>query len=96
MPRAGAQLLSLLGTELTIVARDAGDSATGANALRHINEIQHRIHGQVFALLHDDTTAYPSGAFVEFLHGAGHPTLEQAIANAIERALRRFHSLASD
>lgn len=89
-----ALLLSLLGHELTIVARTAyefqGPGVTDPRLLRDLNEIQHRLHGQIFSLLRNSAPAFPPDALAWWLSAEGKPHLQNGLAHAFQRTLHRY------
>ena len=94
-PEVQARFLARLALELTVVARGthpqaATDTADAvcAETLQAVNELQHRIAGQLVHLLSHDPHRYPDDVFCAmFDHtGAESPALRQGLEWAIEEA----------
>lgn len=69
-PREKARLLSRLGHNLTVAARDASGAIEPAGAVRKLlalNELQHTVTGKLIALTGDDPEAFPDEDFLEVL-----------------------------
>ncbi len=93
-----SQLLALLGHELTILGRYAyefqGPGVTDPRLLRDLNEIQHRVHGQLFSLARCGEPDFPADLMASWLFGEGKPHLQTGLAFAFERAAQRFRAAA--
>jgi hypothetical protein len=93
-------LLPLFGHELTVIARTAyefqGPDVTDPRFLREINEIQHRVFGQLAAIARGNRTNYlPVDVLVSWLLAENKsPRLKLEVAHAFERALQRFRAAA--
>ena len=95
-----SKLLSFLGHELTIIARMAyefqGPGVTDPRLLRDLNEIQHRVFGQLIAIACGRRSNYlPVDVLVSFLLAADKPDrLKQDVAFTFERALKHSRTAA--
>ena len=95
-----SKLLSFLGHELTIIARTAyefqGPGVTDPRFLRDLNEIQHRVFGQLMAIARGKRSDYlPVDILVSWLLAENKPArLKLEVAYAFERALKHFRSAA--
>ena len=91
-------LLSLLGHELTVFGRTAyefqGLGVVDPRLLRDLNEIQHRIHGQLVSLTRSDIGDFPPEALASWLFGEDKPELQMSLSHSFERALQRFKTVA--
>ena len=93
-------LLSFLGHELTIIARTAyefqGPGVTDPRLLRDLNEIQHRVFGQLMAIARGRRSSYlPADTLVAWLLAEDKPArLKQEVAYAFGRALQHFRAAA--
>jgi hypothetical protein len=94
------RLLPLFGHELTVIARTAyefqGPGVTDPRFLRDINEIQHRVFGQLMAIARGNRTDYlPADVLVSWLLAENKsPRLKLEVTHAFERAIQRFHAAA--
>lgn len=92
--------LSFLGHELTIVARMAyefqGPGVTDPRFLRDLNEIQHRVFGQLMAIARGGRSNYlPVDILVSWLLAESKPPrLKLEVNYAFERALKHFRAAA--
>ena len=95
-----SQLLSFLGHELMIIARTAyefqGPGVTDPRFLRDLNEIQHRVFGQLMAIGRGRRSDYlPVGVLVSWLRAENKPArLKLEVGYAFERALKNFRAAA--
>ena len=95
-----SMLLSFLGHELTIIARMAyefpGPGVTDPRLLRDLNEIQHRVFGQLMAIACGRRSNYlPVDVLVSWLLAEDKPEhLKQEVTHAFERALKYFRAAA--
>lgn len=95
-----SQLLSFLGHELTLIARTAyefqGSGVTDPRFLRELNEIQHRVFGQLMAIGRGQRSDYlPVEVLTSWLLAENKPSrLKLEVAYAFERALQRFRAAA--
>ena len=88
-----ALFLSALAHRLTIDARSAygveGDTVDNPGQLRKVNELMHRILGQQFKLMRNDTERYPDDIFIRMLfEGASDCGFGEIIGSRFEEA---FH-----
>ena len=93
-----SRLLALVGHELTILGRSAyefqGPGVTDPRLLRDLNEIQHRVHGQIFSLARRGEPDFPADLMASWLFGEGKPHLQTGLALAFQRAVQRFRAAA--
>jgi hypothetical protein len=93
-----SRLLALVGHELTILGRFAyefqGPGVTDPRMLRDLNEIQHRLHGQLFSLLHRQRPDFSPDLLTSWLLAEDKPHLQKGLALAFERAVQRFRAAA--
>src|SRR5262245_31415192 len=92
-PNAQLRVLAELGHNLTIVARDTYEfQAPGVRApqrLRDINEIQHRIFGQIVALATVDQGRYPDDDLISIVLEFGDEHVRAQSLRALQGALTR-------
>ena len=91
------KLLLLFGHELTVIARTAyefkGLGVADPLFLRNINEIQHRVFGQLIAIERGDSCYLPMDVLVSWLLADNKSSrLKFEVAHAFERAVNRFRS----
>jgi hypothetical protein len=92
-PRNRLRALARLAHDLTIVAREyyvpGTMDLTDPAAVREINELQHRVAGQVRALLEDDPMRFPDDVIARIImeESPGRPALRAAIRREFVRAL---------
>ena len=95
-----SKLLSFLGHELTIIARTANEfqglGVTHPRFLRELNEIQHRMFGQLMAIARDKRSDYlPVDVLVSWLLAESKPArLKLEVGYAFGRALKHFRAAA--
>ena len=95
-----ARFLPLFGHELTVIARTAyefqGPGVTDPRFLREINEIQHRIFGQLMAIGRGNRSSYlPLDVLASWLLADNKtPRLKLEVAHALGRAFQRFRAAA--
>ena len=93
-----SRLLALVGHELTILGRSAyefqGPGVTDPRLLRDLNEIQHRVHGQLFSLTQRGKPDFSPDLLASWLFAEGKPHLQQGLSFAFERAVQRFRAAA--
>ena len=91
-PAAQIETLIRLAYALTIVGRDTAYEP-GSLELRHpqrlraLNEVQHRICGQVLALLASDSDRYSDDALASIILEQDDPELRRQVAAAFARSL---------
>ena len=92
-----SQLLSLFGHELTVLGRSSyefqGPGVTDPRLLRDLNEIQHRVYGQLASLTRCGQPDFPADILASWLFGEEKPHLQQGLASAFERALESFRAV---
>ena len=95
-----SRLLSLLGHELTVIARTAyefqGPGVTDPRFLRDLNEIQHRVFGQLIAIARGRRADYlPVDVLVSWLLAENKPSrLKLEVSYAFDRALQHSGAAA--
>lgn len=91
-----SRLLMLVGHELTILGRSAyefqGPGVTDPRLLRDINEIQHRVHQQLFSLAQRGESNFSPALLASWLFAEGRPHLQRDLAFSFERAVERFQT----
>ncbi|WP_203322838.1 hypothetical protein [Pseudoxanthomonas beigongshangi] len=95
-----ARFLPLFGHELTVIARTAyefqGPGVTDPRFLRDINEIQHRVFGQLMAIGRSNRSSYlPVDVLASWLLAENKaPRLKLEVTHAFVRAVQRFRAAA--
>jgi hypothetical protein len=99
-PAEQAQFLTLLGHELTILGRSSYEfqvpGVTNPKLLRDLNEIQHRVHGQLFSLTSRGEPDFAPDLLASWLFAESKPYLQPGLAFAFERAARHFRAAANN
>src|SRR5262245_15044845 len=90
-PDEQVRFLALLGMNLTITGRDTYEPQTEdlihPARMRAINEIQHVIFGQLYALANDDSHRFPDDVLVAIiLEDIRDRVLKKQVHHAFERA----------
>lgn len=89
-------LLARFGHELTVDARDTyvpqSLEISAPERLRAFNEMQHRLHGYLVALLLDTPNNYPVDVFMSFFFSHENILLNQQTSRAFESAYARTTS----
>jgi hypothetical protein len=92
-----ARLLKHVGFELTVLARSAyefqGPGVADPRLLRDLNEIQHRIFGQLASFTQQRPDFTPEG-MAAWLLGEGKPHLQGRLAKAFDTAVQRAQPVA--
>lgn len=92
-----SQLLAIFGHELTILGRNAyefqGPGVTSPRLLRDINEIQHRVFGQLISLTRNRQPTFSPDILASWLLGEGKPHLQPSLTQTFERAITRHRDI---
>jgi len=93
-----ARLLSYYGHQLTVLARSAyefqGPGVSDPRLLRDLNEIQHRLLGQLASLSGSGAPEFGPEALASWLLGEDRPHLQSELAAAFNRAAARAQPVA--